>query len=94
MNIISWNTRGVGSADFRRAFRDLCASYNPDLLILTETRLSGVRATNIISFLGFERYLKVDSIGFSGGIWILWNPLNIIVEPIATSFHEIILNCN
>lgn len=26
--------------------------------------------------------------GFLGGIWILWNPYNITVEPLATSFYE------
>lgn len=29
--------------------------------------------------------------GFSGGIKILWNSLNILVEPMATSFHKVFL---
>lgn len=66
MNILSWNTRGAGNADFRRAFKEMSRSYNPDLFILTETCISGDRTTNIISTLGYERYLKVDVVGFSG----------------------------
>lgn len=27
--------------------------------------------------------------GFTGGIWVLWNPINILVKPIGTVFHEI-----
>lgn len=38
---------------------------------------------------GFEIFIKVDAIGFSGGIWVLWKPRNILVEPIGTAFHEI-----
>lgn len=26
--------------------------------------------------------------GFSGGIWVLWNPDNILVELIGTAFHD------
>lgn len=91
MNIISWNTRGFGNSDFRRAIRDMTCSYKPDLYILTETRLRGDKATSIISSLGYERYAKIDSMGFTGGIWILLNPTNIIVEPVTTTFHEVYL---
>lgn len=71
MNIIRWNTRGAGSVDFRIAFRELCASYNPDLIILIETQLSRDRSASIISSFGFERYMKVDSMDFLVRIWIL-----------------------
>lgn len=66
-------------------------TYKPDLYILTETCLSGDRATSVIRTLGYERYIKVDDMGFTGGTWALWNPANILVEPITTAFHEIYL---
>lgn len=66
-------------------------SCNPDIVILTKTRVSGDCGNSIINGLGFQRYLKVDAIGFSGGIWVLWNPNTITVEPIATAFHEVFL---
>lgn len=91
MNIISWNTSGAGNSDFRKAFRDMTITYKPDLYILTETCLSGDRATSVISSLGYERYIKINTMGFTGGIWVLWNPSNIIVELITTVFHEIYL---
>lgn len=53
INIISWNTRGVGSSNFRKAFREMSSSYNPDIIILTKTHLSGDRETSIVSSLGF-----------------------------------------
>lgn len=91
MNIISWNTRGARNYDFRKAFRDMTRTYKPDLYILTETRLSGDRATAVLNSLGYERYIKIDTMGFTGGIWVLWNPSNIVVEPVTTAFHEIYL---
>lgn len=89
MNIIAWNIRGAAGMDFRRAFRELIAKYNPDAVILLETRTSGQHATTIISSLGFENYIKIDAMGFSGGIWLLWNPHNITIEPLASSFLEL-----
>lgn len=63
MNILRWNVRGAEGDDFRHSFRDV--------MILTETRVSGERANVIIASLGFERYTKVDAMGFAGGIWVL-----------------------
>lgn len=77
--------------DFRRDFRDMKNSHNPDLVILTKTRLSGDRASSIISNLGFEGFFKVDAMGFSRGIWVLWNPHKTFVDFISSSFHEILL---
>lgn len=70
MNIFSWNVRGAGSTDFRRVFRDMKNSHNPDLVILNETRLSRDKASSVISNLGYEGFIKVDAMGFLGGIWI------------------------
>lgn len=88
MNIISWNVRSAAGADFRRIFREMIDSYKPDLVILSETRLSGQRAESIISTLGFNNHLKVDAMGFTGGIWVLWPSEAIQVEPISNAFHE------
>ncbi|KAF7844493.1 reverse transcriptase [Senna tora] len=74
MNIIYWNVCGCGSFDFRRIFREVMLMNQLDLVFLTETRLSGERANQIIPTLGFDRYIKVDAMGFAGGMWLLWNP--------------------
>lgn len=39
----------------------------PNLVILTETRLGGDRAKNVIRTLGYERFVKVDAMGFLKG---------------------------
>ncbi|RZB94997.1 hypothetical protein D0Y65_019456 [Glycine soja] len=40
---------------------------------MLEPRVSGVRADNIISKAGLNASFKVDVIGFSGGILLMWN---------------------
>lgn len=89
MIIISWNVRGAAGSDFKRVFREMTNSYKLDMVVLSETRVSSDRASSIIGDLGFERFVKVDALGFLGGLWVLWNPINIYVEPITTAFPEI-----
>ncbi|KAF7833415.1 reverse transcriptase [Senna tora] len=89
MNILAWNVRGAGGADFRRVFRETVAIHQPDAVILTETRVSGERANGIINSLGFEHTYKVDTMGFAGGIWVLWNDNNISIRIVGSSFQEV-----
>ncbi|KAF7822459.1 reverse transcriptase [Senna tora] len=64
MNIIVWNVRGAGSLDFRRIFMEMMLMHQPDVVFITETRLSGERSNCIIPTLGFDRYNRCD--GFCG----------------------------
>ncbi|XLR28013.1 hypothetical protein S83_055913 [Arachis hypogaea] len=73
MNIITWNCRGVGSKGFPRLVKDLCGPYHSNILCLLETRISGTKATNIARKFGFSSWHLVEGVGFSGGIWVLWN---------------------
>lgn len=89
MNILAWKIREAANADFRRAFHDLLQKFSPDIVILTETCLSGLRAQGILSSLGFENYIKIDAMGFSSGIWLLWHPHIVTIEPLTSSFQEL-----
>ncbi|KAJ8436976.1 hypothetical protein Cgig2_012263 [Carnegiea gigantea] len=46
----------------------------PDILALLETHLSGRRAYEVCTQTGFHQWYRVEARGFSGGIWVLWNP--------------------
>ncbi|XP_061374583.1 uncharacterized protein LOC133316815 [Gastrolobium bilobum] len=43
------------------------------VLALLGTRISGKRADNITRRLGFDSCFRREAVGFSGGIWLLWN---------------------
>uniref|UniRef100_A0A2N9F7H7 Reverse transcriptase domain-containing protein n=1 Tax=Fagus sylvatica TaxID=28930 RepID=A0A2N9F7H7_FAGSY len=65
--------RGAGNPNFCRNFADLLRSHRPSIDVLVETRISGQRAEDISSMLGFNRVCRSEAVGFRGGIWLLWN---------------------
>ncbi|KAA3469259.1 LINE-1 reverse transcriptase isogeny [Gossypium australe] len=62
---------GCASSKFFRAFREYNLEYKPDIVCLLEPRVSGQKAFSIIEKLGFDRSHRIESVGFSGGIWDL-----------------------
>ncbi|XP_019166674.1 PREDICTED: uncharacterized protein LOC109162425 [Ipomoea nil] len=72
---------GAGGRNFQRILKTLLKNHKPDLIGLVEPKVSGDHANDICSKLGFDDWVRVEAIGFSGGIWVLWNkPLDITVE--------------
>ena len=57
---------------FRKTVMDLVEWHSPILMVITETRMSGARADEIIKTLLFDGHAVSDTIGFAGGIWLLW----------------------
>lgn len=41
-------------------------------MVITKTSLSGDRAKRIMGSLPFDGAVCIDTIGFAGGIWLLW----------------------
>ncbi|CAL1361959.1 unnamed protein product [Linum trigynum] len=71
--IFVWNCRGAGSRKFIRVFKEYKRKHNPNIVIIVEPRVSGATAQNVIKEMGYDKQLVVDALGFSGGIWLLWN---------------------
>ena len=67
-----WNAQGAASTTFRRSFKTIVKNYNPSLVVLMEPRISGNKADDFIKKSGFENSHRVEAVGFSGGIWLLW----------------------
>lgn len=72
INCLFWNCRGANKSNFRRSIRYILKKFNTDFLALFETHASGNRAIRICQSLGFDNSFRVDAIGQSGGIWLLW----------------------
>ena len=62
---------------------DLFNWHNPIVMIITETRVSGFRAKEVIQGLPFDGFAMSETIGFAGGIWLLWNSSLVQVEELA-----------
>lgn len=72
MNCLLWNCRGANKPNFRRSIRYLLKKFATDVLALFETHASGGRAGQICQGIGFEHSFRVEAVGQSGGIWLLW----------------------
>lgn len=59
----------------------LIRKYNPIILILLETKISGELATAVCRQLMRSHWIRSEASGFKGGIWVLWNDLDIQVQP-------------
>lgn len=68
---------------------DMISTYHIDMLFICEPRISGQRALKVIQTLGFKCFGVVDVIGFSGGLWLLWNDNKVTVEIVGTSDQSI-----
>ncbi|XP_019200030.1 PREDICTED: uncharacterized protein LOC109193611 [Ipomoea nil] len=73
MNIITWNYQGAVSQSFHRSLKYLIQVFSPSILCLFEPKVSGFQANSICSNFGFNDWLRIEVVGFSGGIWIFWN---------------------
>lgn len=89
LNILAWNARGVVSHDFRRVFRKLVAKYKPNIILLTETRVGGLKAQRAIFSLGFPTWYIVEPMGYAGGMWLLWDEDKIKLTIHGYTFQEI-----
>ncbi|KAK4271486.1 hypothetical protein QN277_020176 [Acacia crassicarpa] len=73
MIIASWNFRGAGGRSFPLTIKDIVSKYCIDILCLIEPRISGDRADRVCRKLGFSHWFRVESTGYSGGIWLMWD---------------------
>lgn len=72
-SIMFWNCQIALSRDFQRTFKALVHNYKPMMVALLEPKISEKKIDNFILKSGFERSHRIEAMGFSGGIWLLWN---------------------
>ncbi|KAL8154246.1 hypothetical protein V2J09_012006 [Rumex salicifolius] len=82
LNILFWNTCGVGSANFLATLRDLIRTQDPRIIALVETHISGARADEVCRQIGFNGMRKMETSGFAEGIRLLWRMLVVSVLPL------------
>lgn len=52
--------------------KHLMREYMLKVVILLEPRVSGDTANRVCNRLGKKRWARSEAIGFSGGVWVLW----------------------
>ena len=73
--ILVWNCQGAASKNFRSVVKSLIEIHKPEMLVLLEPCISGIKVELLIRFLKFNHSHKVEALGYSSGIWILWNDI-------------------
>ena len=72
MNIILWNWRGALNPNFHVTLKNLINTHSPSIVIITKTWFGGERAKDITDKLPFNWAIHADTIGYLGGIQVLW----------------------
>ena len=67
----------------------MAINHRPAILVVTETRVGGDRASKIIEGLPFDGSITMETIGYAGGLWILWKSDEMEVLPLSSIEQEI-----
>ena len=89
MNIITLNCQGALKPSFQNHVRDLVQNHDLVVMIIMETQIGGDQARGIIDKLPFDGAIHTETIGFAGGLWLLWNSERVQVTQLAISEQEI-----
>lgn len=73
MNMLIWNCRGAPNPFFCDVVNNLIQMHSPTIMVIGETKVSGVRAERISNRINLDRAIFANSIGLSGGLWVLWD---------------------
>lgn len=63
--------------------------HQPSIFMLTETRIDGQCADDIIKRLSFDRAYYIETIGYVGGIWLLWRSNVVDMDILSATKQEI-----
>ncbi|KAI9073110.1 hypothetical protein K1719_044919 [Acacia pycnantha] len=80
---MSMEGEGAASKGFAAVLRDMKRRYKLNIVVILEPRISGNQATKVIKNWGFKHSVRREAKGFSGGIWILWEMDEIVVDVIV-----------
>nr|XP_023878277.1 uncharacterized protein LOC111990725 [Quercus suber] len=89
MNVVVWNCRGALGANFKTAVMELVRIHQPAMMIITETKVGNNRAKEITDLLPFDGALHADTVGYAGGIWLLWFTDLVDISQLASTEQEI-----
>ena len=79
-----WNWRGPLSPNFSQTIIDMVKESSLDIFIVKETRVGGDRAKEISNKLPFDGAIHTDTLGYTGGLWILWYSDTVEINHLAS----------
>lgn len=91
MNILIWNRRIALKPNFQGHICDLVQEHDPAIFMVMETKLGCDRAEAITDKLSMDGAIHAETIGYSSGLWLLWNPTKVEVELLAKTEQKFTL---
>ena len=67
----------------------MMVNHFPSVMIITKTRVGGDRVAKIIKELPFDGFFTTNTIGYAGGLWLLWKKEKVEVFVLSTTEQEI-----
>lgn len=89
MNILIWNCRGALNPTFINVVNNLDMLHSPAMMIISKTKVGGLRVKGITEQLPFDGAICTNTIGLSGGLWLLWDSNRIEVTELTSTEQEI-----
>ncbi|XP_048605541.1 uncharacterized protein LOC106393034 [Brassica napus] len=94
MTMMSWNCQGLGRAQdlVIPRLREMRKEYFPDILFLMETKQQRDDLVDLQTWLGYDRILTVNPIGYSGGLAVLWkNSVHIVFKFVDKHLVDLVV---
>ncbi|OMO77931.1 hypothetical protein COLO4_24948 [Corchorus olitorius] len=85
ISILVLNARGALNPRFINQFKEKTVAYHPNIVIVTETRVSSSSTLSTRASLTYDSSLLIKPAVFFGGIWLLWNSRRIHLHDTVTS---------
>ena len=89
MNMLIWNCRGAINPTFCDVVNELVRLHSPAIMIIVETKVSGDRARRILENLDLDGAIFANSIGLTGGLWVLWDFAQVRISELASTKQEV-----
>ena len=77
------------NVDFIRRIFEMAINHRSSIMVVMETRVEGDRARKIIEGLPFDGYITTDTVGYAGGLWILWKTEDVEMSHLSSTEQEI-----
>ena len=87
--MLIWNCRGALNPTFYDVVNDLIRMHSLVIMIFVETKVSGERARRISKNLNLDGAIFSNSIGLTGGLWVLWNFAQVKISELASTEEEV-----
>lgn len=88
VSIFSWNVRGLGNKEKKAAMKDLSTRCKAKVIMIQETKASSMGRAGMREICSFQCLdgLCLPSIKALGGIWVLSDAGEVIVDDFVGSF--------